>query len=75
MDSRLKDSLSSSGDVKFADASSVLPQCIHVLAVKQIVESLDAVDGRTVESDFTGKSYSIHAPCTGPHACTSLTRS
>lgn len=57
MDSHLKDSLSSSGDVKFVTASTVLPQCIHVLAVKQIVESLDAVDGRTVESDLSGKSY------------------
>lgn len=57
MDSRLKDSLSSSGDMGYTDASSILPQCIHVLAVKQIIESLDAIDGIKVHSDLSGKSY------------------
>lgn len=55
MDSRLKDSLSSSSIMEYTDASSLFPKCIHVLAVKQIVESLDAVHGIAVESDLSGK--------------------
>jgi hypothetical protein len=47
MDSHLVDSISSSGDVEFIAASSVLPQCIHVLAAKQIIEPLDGIDGIT----------------------------
>ncbi len=48
------DSISSSSKVEFTIASSVLTQCIHVLAVKKIMESLDAIDGITVESDLSG---------------------
>lgn len=64
MDSRLKDSLSSSGSVEYTSAS--LSQCIHVAAVKQIIEPLDAIDGITVEADLSGKSlhkFSVNSLC------------
>lgn len=69
-------SRTASSYMEYTDASSLLPKCIHVLA---IVESLDAVYGIAVESDLSGKcmpslEYRLHTwvqPC----LCGTATRS